>query len=372
MIYFLQLLILFSGHTSLIRIPPNITIKGIVIDSTSNRPIVLATLTLTDNLTGVTVGSSFTKSDSTFELTVPANRSIDLGRIPLSGGSSGQLQEVSIAAARPVMKQEIDRLTYDVQADPESKSNDALEMLRKVPMVTVDGNNMIQLKGSSSFQIYFNGKPSALMANNPADVLKAMDASTIQRIEVITVPPARYDAEGLAGIINIITVKNNTDGFTGSVFTRYNNIMGERGSVSLRAKQGRFGFNTFFGIGHSPLQTTAAGSQLTIFSPYTIQSQQGQNVSGGKFNNGQAEVTYEPDSLQLITGIIGLFQREHLPAGQNQRLFLFYHQCHQGFPQKEGHSIDHPVQPLFKIQYLFQLYPDPRFLELLPDAEAGL
>jgi len=332
MIHFLQLLILFSGHTPLIRIPPNITIKGIVIDSTSNKPIGLATLTLTDNLTGETIGSSFTKSDGTFELTAPANRaynlsltyvgylpktilvpgnrSLDLGRIPLSGGSSDQLQEVSIVAARPVMKQEIDRLTYDVQADPESKSNDALEMLRKVPMITVDGNNQIQLKGSSSFQIYFNGKPSALMANNPADVLKSMDASTIQRIEVITVTPARYEAEGLAGIINIITVQKNTDGFTGSLFARYNNVLGERGSLSIRAKKGRFGFNTFLGIGRSPLVTTAAGSQLTTFSPLTVQSQQGQNVNGGNVKNGHAEVTFEPDSLQVITGTVDFVDRK--------------------------------------------------------------
>jgi hypothetical protein len=348
MIHFLQLLILFSGHTPLIRpLPPNITIKGIVIDSSSNKPIGLATLTLTDNLTGVIVGSSFTKSDGTFELTAPANkaynlaltyvgylpktiliplpdtppqtlrppkssanRSIDLGRIPLSGGSSGQLQEVSIVAARPVMKQEIDRLTYDVQADPESKSNDALEMLRKVPMITVDGNNQIQLKGSSSFQIYFNGKPSALMANNPADVLKSMDASTIQRIEVITVPPARYEAEGLAGIINIITVQKNTDGFTGSLFARYNNVLGERGSLSIRAKKGRFGFNTFLGIGRSPLMTTAAGSQLTTFSPLTVESQQGQNVNGGYVKNGHAEITFEPDSLQVITGTVDFVDRK--------------------------------------------------------------
>lgn len=348
----LQLLIFLSGYTLLAQPLPQklVIIKGSVIDSATNKPISLATLTLTNNLTGETVRSSSTKNDGTFELTAPANRAynlaltnvgysprtisipvpdsansalrqpnsaprqltrtIDLGKIALSGGSSGQLQEVAIVAARPVMKQEIDRISYDVQADPESKSNDALEMLRKVPMITVDGNNQIQLKGSSSFQIYFNGKPSALMANNPADVLKAMDASTIQKIEVITVPPARYESEGLAGIINIITVQKNTDGFTGSVFARYNNILGERGSLSIRAKKGKFGFNIFAGAGRSPLVTNAAGSQLTTFSPLTIQSQQGQNVSGGNVKNGHAELTFEPDSLQIITGTFDFVDRK--------------------------------------------------------------
>lgn len=369
MIHFLQLLLLLSGYSpsaqplpsstqpllsSAQPSPPKlITIKGVVIDSTTGKPIGLVTLTLTNSGTGETVRSSVTKNNGAFELTAPANRAynlsltyvgyvsrtipisdtsqgalrainrtipvdrtilinptIDLGKILLSGGSSGQLQEIAVVASRPVMKQEIDRITYDVQADPESKSNDALEMLRKVPMITVDGNNQIQLKGSSSFQIYFNGKPSALMANNPADVLKAMDASTIQRIEVITVPPARYEAEGLAGIINIITVQKNTDGFTGSLFARYNNVLGERGSLSIRAKKGKFGFNTFLGIGRSPLRTTTAGSQLTSFSPPTIQSQQGQNVNGGNVKNGHAEVIFEPDSLQIITGTADFVDRK--------------------------------------------------------------
>ena len=101
------------------------------------------------------------------------------------------MQAVAIVASRPVVRQEIDRISYDVQADPDSKANDALEMLRKVPMVTVDANDVVQLKGSSNFQIFINGKPSALMVASPSDVLKAMDAATIQKIEVITVPPSQ-------------------------------------------------------------------------------------------------------------------------------------------------------------------------------------
>jgi hypothetical protein len=120
MIHFLQLLLLLSGYPH----PPNpcphppnhhrrsplVTIKGIVLDSSTNKPIGLVTLTLTDSLTGETVRSSV------------------------------------------VVKQEIDRISYDVQADPDSKANDALEMLRKVPMVTVDANDVVQLKGSNNFR----------------------------------------------------------------------------------------------------------------------------------------------------------------------------------------------------------------------------
>ena len=302
MIHFLQLLLLLSGYPSSDQpFPPKlVTIKGIVLDSSTNKPIGLVTLTLTDSLTGETVRSSVTKNDGAFELSAPANRAynlsltcigyssktipippsgnptLDLGKILLSGGSSGQLQAVAIVASRPVVRQEIDRISYDVQADPDSKANDALEMLRKVPMVTVDANDVVQLKGSSNFQIFINGKPSALMVASPSDVLKAMPAATIQKIEVITVPPSKFDGEGLAGIINIITLKSTTDGFNGSLFARYNSVFGERGSASVNVSEGRFSLTGLLGLGRQPMIANNMGSQLTTYSPASVLSQQGQ------------------------------------------------------------------------------------------------
>ena len=105
------------------------------------------------------------------------------------------------------MKQEVDRISYDVQADPDSKALSVLDMMRKVPLLSVDGNDNIQLKGSGNYKILINGKESALVAKNPSDILKSMPATNIEKIEVITTPPAKYDAEGLSGIINIITKK---------------------------------------------------------------------------------------------------------------------------------------------------------------------
>jgi hypothetical protein len=327
MIHFLQLLLLFSQ---------TITIKGIVLDSSTNKPIGLATLTLTDSSTGETVRSSVTKNDGTFELTAPAiqaynlaltyigyspktisipgnkpsaDLTLDLGKIFLSGGSSGQLQAVAIVASRPVVRQEIDRISYDVQADPDSKANDALEMLRKVPMVTVDANDVVQLKGSSNFQIFINGKPSALMVASPSDVLKAMPAATIQKIEVITVPPSKFDGEGLAGIINIITLKSTTDGFNGSLFARYNSVFGERGSASVNVSEGRFSLTGLLGLGRQPMIANNMGSQLTTYSPASVLSQQGQKSEGGNFNNGKADLSYELDSSNLLTASADFFNR---------------------------------------------------------------
>ena len=84
-----------------------------------------------------------------------------------------QLKEVTVTAQKPLVKVEVDKLTYSLEDDPEAKTSNALEMFRKVPMVTVDGEDKIQLKGSSNYKIYMNGKPSNLLSgDNASDVLK--------------------------------------------------------------------------------------------------------------------------------------------------------------------------------------------------------
>jgi hypothetical protein len=329
--YLLPLFLLFASLSLFAQqSTPKLTVKGLLIDSATNQPLGFATVILKDRNTGKPVKSMLTKEDGSFELTVPQSQYIlafvymgylpktiavpigkvvaDMGKITLAS-SSHQLNEVAVTADKPILTKEIDRISFDVQADPESKSNDALEMLRKVPMVTVDGNDVIQLKGSSNFQIFINGKPSALMVNNPSDVLKAMPAATIKKIEVITIPPSKYDGEGLAGIINIITLEKHDEGVSGSLFARFNNIYGERGSLSLSAKEDKLGVNLFLGAGHQPVNTENTGSELTTYSPASTLSQLGQMSFGGNFNNGRADLSYEADSLNLFTGTIDFVDR---------------------------------------------------------------
>lgn len=116
-----------------------------------------------------------------------------------------RLKEVITTAARPIVKSDIDKISYDVSADLDSKSLNVLDILRKVPMITIDGNDAIKVNGSSDFKVYVNGRPNTLMSNKPTEILKGLPASAIKKIEVITNPGAKYDAEGVAGIINIVT-----------------------------------------------------------------------------------------------------------------------------------------------------------------------
>jgi len=310
------------------RLTPKIILKGQVVDSVGSAPVI-ATIVVADPKSGVTLRSMATGGDGVFFITVPAGGSYvlhvsavgyrtkdislvgvdkDLGKLGLVLAEAA-MQNAVVTASRHVIKQEIDRISYDVQADPDSKANDALEMLRKVPMVTVDANDVVQLKGSNNFQIFINGKPSALMVASPSDVLKAMPAATIQKIEVITVPPSKFDGEGLAGIINIITLKSATDGINGSLFARYNSVFGERGSASVNVNEGRFSLTSLLGLGRQPARNTAMGSELTNYSPASVLSQQGAKSDGGHFNNGKADLSYELDSSDLLTASGDFFNR---------------------------------------------------------------
>lgn len=213
------------------------------------------------------------------------------------------LKEVTIKADKPIIKQEIDRISYDLQADPESKVSNVLEMMRKVPFVTVDANDNILLKGNSSYKILINGKPSSMMERDAKSVLRSIPASTIQRIEVYTTPPAKYDAEGLGGIINIITYKKIVDGYNGTVNLNERTPSGPGFGTSVSVKSGKFGLSAFGGgsISNSP-STTNLNVRNTTGNDPTYLNQQGASRSKG--NNGYlgTELSYEIDSLNLISG----------------------------------------------------------------------
>ena len=247
-------------------------ITGFVSDSASQKRLDFITVNLmTDKNTVVKV--DYTKEDGSFtfsglkpvkyqviiigvgyknkiinaDLSDSTRQVLNLETITLSQAALG-LKEVKIIAAKPLVTQEVDRLSYDLQADPESKVNSVLDMMRKVPLLSVDADNTVYLKGNSDFKILVNGKPSSMMERSYKDVLRSMPASSIERIEVITTPPAKYDAEGLAGIINIITNKKIDNGYNGSLNISEKFPNGGPGfGGSFSAKLGKLGMSAFGG-----------------------------------------------------------------------------------------------------------------------------
>lgn len=169
---------------------------------------------------------------------------VNVGSISLQP-SSKQLGAVTVTAKTPVIENKIDKMVYNAANDITSQGGVALDVLKKVPQVSVDIDGNVELQGIASVRFLINGKPSTMFGSSLADVLASLPASQIKSIEVITSPGAKYDAQGLGGIINIILKDNKVRGINGNINlsagTRMNN-----GSANLNVRSTNFGVSAFF------------------------------------------------------------------------------------------------------------------------------
>lgn len=225
-------------------------IVGFLLDSTDSKPVEFATLALINTKTNkpvdgtvadgvgkftlnkVAVGSykivvSFIgyESKTIFVSVSEKNDDQDLGVIKLQQ-SSKMLSEVTVEGQRALIEERVDRTVYNAEKDATNRGGDATDVLKKVPMLSVDLDGNPSLRGSTSVKVLINNKPSTIMASSIADALRQIPADMIKTVEVITSPSARYDAEGSAGIINIVTKKNTLQGLTLS----FDSSAGVRGS----------------------------------------------------------------------------------------------------------------------------------------------
>ncbi|MEI6263781.1 MAG: outer membrane beta-barrel protein [Sphingobacteriia bacterium] len=210
------------------------------------------------------------------------------------------LKEVTVQSKKPIIKQEIDRIIYNVQADPESGSKNTISILKKIPFVSVDASENLLLKGNSSYQILLNGKPSGIIEKDPKNFLRNLPASSVQKIEVITTPPAKYDAEGLAGIINIITVKKIAEGYAGDINFNQSFPTGGPGiGANINIKKQKWGISGFAGINKNIIPSTIFDNNQ-ISSNLIVQQigNKSSNQSSGYFGTS---FSYEIDSIHLLS-----------------------------------------------------------------------
>ena len=214
------------------------------------------------------------------------------------------LEGVEIVAQKPLVKMKVDKMVYNVAQDEDAKSNTVLDMLRKVPMVTVDGQDNITVNGSSSFKVYVDGMPNVMFSSNPSMVFKSMPATAVKSIEVITNPGAKYDAEGAAGVLNIVMNRQNTaamqslDGYNGTLRLGVGTkqlgasayINGQKGKLSYSANV-MTSYNT-------PGKTTTEVEQLQDTGASQLMTSEGDVKT--PFTMGSLTLGYQIDSMSIL------------------------------------------------------------------------
>lgn len=319
-IFTLLLPMLFLAMGATAQNPTKYRVNGRVMDSTKKEAVGYATIIVRDQADKPYV-STYSDDKGAFEcrlvdgtykmvigftgytpdtLTVTvAGKALELGnRYITEGLAIGAVQVLG-----QLITSDVDKMSYNTAADPETPALTALEMMRKVPMLTIDGEDNLQLKGQSDFKILVNGKPSTMMTKNYKDVLKSMPASSIVRIEVITNPPAKYDAEGVGGLINIITTRKAADGFNGSVNLGVNQWGDVNGGAYIAVQSGKFAMSANVNVGQYQSPETGGASQRIDSMNVDRYRMDGSSTGSNKGLHGglSLEASYQIDTVNLLT-----------------------------------------------------------------------
>jgi outer membrane receptor protein involved in Fe transport len=246
----------------------------------------------------------------------------DLGKISMEEGAI--MKEVVVSAQKPLVKMDLDKIVYSIESDPEAQTNNAFEMLRKIPLVTVDAEDNVLVNGQSNFKVLVNGKSSAMMSSNFKDVLKSLPANTIKDIEVITNPSSKYDAEGVGGILNIITNKKTISGYNGSVNAGVNTRGSINAGVYLATKIKKLSFAVrYYGSQYiQPKMENSTASEYFNNTEYHYLNSDGNNSYKGTGNGFSGEASYDIDSLDLISLSFWGYQGSYNSDGFNETRYL--------------------------------------------------
>lgn len=251
-------------------------------------------------------------------VTTGAKPDKNLGIVLVSPGAK-TLKEVVVQGQSALIENHIDKIVYNAEKDITAAGGSATDLLEKVPLVTVDINGNVSLRGDANVRVLINGKPSGATSASLSDVLKGIPADQIKSVEVITSPSAKYDAEGSAGIINIITKQKNFSGISGSVSggvgTRQNN-----GNANFNYNKNRFNLSVNAGGYAGWPQTSNTSFQQTI-SNDTINTTT-KSIGTSKVTRhsviGNISAGYEFNSYNSINTTIRLNQIKFTTDGSSQ------------------------------------------------------
>lgn len=226
---------------------------------------------------------------------------IDLGKIGLQ--SSGvELNEVTVEAEREFMTNEIDRKVYDPSKLILSKTGSATDILENIPAVELDPEGNITLRGSSAVRIMIDGRPSRFTGEDLSALLQSLPANSVEKVEVMTNPSAKYDPDGTAGMINIVLKKSALQGLNGSVNSSYSGADRFRAGINLNYKVKDLNF--FFNAGHSSgrYPRSSWSRRDNFLGEDTLSFYQVVDGYGGRNgNNIKAGIDWSPGNKHVFT-----------------------------------------------------------------------
>ncbi len=326
-----------SGSRSYSELPKIGTVTGLVNDSITGEPVPFATVSLfwarKDSLVGgastdekgyfkiidVRPGPYYLKIDfigyherkSTRFAIRPDNPNHDIGTFILPPDQT-LLAEAEIVADRKFMQSSFDKKIYNVTQLISSESGSASEILESIPSVQVDIDGNISLRGSGNVTILIDGKPSGLTGFDRAAILEQIPASSIEKIEVITNPSAKYDPDGMAGILNVVLKKDKQQGFNGSVSAGYTGNYnydklwnGANGAASLNYRSGKlnvYGNYGYRGNDSWRIGTSFRESQLNDTVPFLDQNTFSSRQRGGHVFKGGMDYDFNDFNNLSLSG----------------------------------------------------------------------
>ncbi len=320
----LTLLLLLSILPMCMYAQQKFLLRGQIVDAANSTPVGFVTTSLLRDSTAVVAVAA--DAQGRFELSVSApgdyqlhitmvgynpetqpvtlrGAVTDVGTIRIRQGVD--IDQVTVTIQKPLVTSDAEKTTYSVEDDPQAASSTLEEILRKVPQLTIDAEGNVKLNGQSDFKVLVNGRSSA-MFKNFKDVIRSMPASQIKKIEVITEPSMKYDAEGSGGIINIITARKEFDGYNGSL--NYNTGLNTRqnyGGATLSIQKGKFAASIqgfFYQMNRKNRPYTSENWQEN----YASEEQHYRTSESAGYGKGHNEyvslnLSYQPDTLNLIT-----------------------------------------------------------------------
>ncbi len=240
---------------------------------------------------------------------VVTDRPLDLGRIVLNEGV--EVDAVVLTVQKPIVTTDAEKLAYSVEDDPEAQSSTLEEIIRKVPQLSIDAEGNVLMNGQSDYKILVNGHPSNALSRNFSEVIKSMPANSIKRIEVITNPSMKYDAEGTGGVLNIITAKARFDGYNGSLNASLDTggavPLMSNNSANLAFQSGKLTLSTALyysyadGTDHLKNRNWTELENRTDEASYRYLRNESRYGYGFRALYANLQASYQIDSLNLLT-----------------------------------------------------------------------